>query len=229
MPSAAGSRAGVTVVSGLAFGIDAACHRGALAGGGAIAVLGVGARPRLARAATGRSTARCAEPARSSRRCRRGAAPWRWLFPARNRIMAALAEMTVVVEAAERSGSLITATLALELGRTVGAMPGRAGARLAGGNNGLIRDGAADPRRDGRARRTLRVGARPSSRRPRAATDRRRPGARGCSTRWRWGEPRADGRRDGLAPARCAPRSPGSSDRPRSGAIGLGGYVATTG
>jgi DNA processing protein len=70
-----------------------------------------------------------------------GASPWRWLFPARNRIMAALAEMTVVVEATEKSGSLITAKFALELGRSVGAMPGAAGARLTEGSNLLIRDG----------------------------------------------------------------------------------------
>ena len=54
-----------------------------------------------------------------------GTGAWRWTFPARNRIMAALAGMTVVVEAAERSGSLITADLAADLGRDLGAVPGR--------------------------------------------------------------------------------------------------------
>jgi DNA processing protein len=67
----------------------------------------------------------------------------RWAFPARNRIMAGLAQMTVVVEAAERSGSLITATFAQDIGREVGAVPGRVNARSAAGSNRLIADGAA--------------------------------------------------------------------------------------
>ncbi len=66
----------------------------------------------------------------------------RWSFPARNRIMAGLARLTVVVEAAEPSGSLITADFARELGREVGAVPGRVTARMAAGTNGLLRDGA---------------------------------------------------------------------------------------
>ena len=135
------SAAGVTVVSGLAFGIDAACHRGALAvDGGVIAVLASGAdraspvRNRaLYQRVRGKGTVISEMPW--------GASPWRWLFPARNRIMAALSEMTVVVEATEKSGSLITARFALDLGRSVGAMPGPAAARLTEGSNGLIRDG----------------------------------------------------------------------------------------
>jgi DNA processing protein len=67
---------------------------------------------------------------------------FRWSFPARNRIMAALAELVVVVEAAERSGSLITAELAGELGRGVAAVPGRVTHRGAAGSNHLLRDGA---------------------------------------------------------------------------------------
>jgi len=65
----------------------------------------------------------------------------RWSFPARNRIMAGLSRMTVVVEARERSGSLITAEMAQELGRDVGAVPGRVGSSPAAGTNGLLRDG----------------------------------------------------------------------------------------
>jgi DNA processing protein len=71
-----------------------------------------------------------------------GSTPWRWGFPARNRIMAALAGMTVVVEAAERSGSLIAAGLAMDLGRDLGAVPGPVGSRLSAGPNNLLAGGA---------------------------------------------------------------------------------------
>lgn len=133
--------AGVTVVSGMAFGIDAACHRGALDGGGpAIAVLASGA-DRASPARNRALHAELREKATVVSEMPWGASPWRWLFPARNRIMAALSHMTVVVEAAERSGSLITSTFATDLGRVVGAMPGPAGARLTAGSNRLIQDG----------------------------------------------------------------------------------------
>jgi len=72
-----------------------------------------------------------------------GQRAFRWSFPARNRIMAGLAAMTVVVEAADPSGSLITAEFARDIGRSVGAVPGRVTASQAAGTNGLIRDGAA--------------------------------------------------------------------------------------
>jgi DNA processing protein len=71
-----------------------------------------------------------------------GTEPRRWTFPARNRIMAALGAMTVVVEARERSGSLITAEMAQDLDRDVGAVPGLVGSSPAAGTNGLIREGA---------------------------------------------------------------------------------------
>lgn len=135
--------AGLTVVSGLALGIDGAAHRGACSapGGGAIAVIACGPE-------------RC-YPARH-RELRRdilrrgcviselppGTPVFKWAFPARNRIMAALAEMTVVVEAADPSGSLITADFGAELHRHVGAVPGRVTAKRAAGSNGLLRDGA---------------------------------------------------------------------------------------
>lgn len=72
-----------------------------------------------------------------------GTRPWRWTFPARNRIMAALSDLTVVVEARSNSGSLITTDLASSSGRDVAAMPGPVTSPLAEGTNSLIRDGAA--------------------------------------------------------------------------------------
>jgi DNA processing protein len=134
--------AGVVVVSGLAHGIDAAAHRGALdAGGATVAVLGSGA-----------DVAYPAGQRRLYERIRREGlvisempprfAPFRWSFPARNRIMAALGDLTVVVEAAERSGSLITVRLAQSLGREVGAVPGPVNSRFAHGSNALLADGA---------------------------------------------------------------------------------------
>ena len=109
-----------------------------------------------------RSQARAARPdprpaARSSRSCRPGFAPRRWCFPARNRIIAALASATIVVEAAERSGSLITAELAQDLGRDVGAVPGRRWTGAARGANALLRDGATVVR-DAATRSTSRSG-----------------------------------------------------------------------
>ena len=71
-----------------------------------------------------------------------GFGPVRWCFVARNRIIAGLARVTVVVEAAQRSGSLTTADFAAELGRTVGAVPGRITCAQAAGTNGLIQSGA---------------------------------------------------------------------------------------
>jgi DNA processing protein len=134
--------AGVTVVSGLALGIDAAAHRGALeVGGPTIAVLGCGADtvyPRTNRSLYGRIRAHGAAIAELPP----GHQPARWTFPARNRIMAALAQVTVVVEAAERSGSLITAGFAQDLGREVCAVPGRVTSRMAAGANQLLLDGA---------------------------------------------------------------------------------------
>ena len=136
------SAAGVTVVSGLALGVDSAAHSGALeAGGRTIAVLGGGADvpyPRTKRALH----ARLLREGLVVSELPPGASVRRWSFPARNRIIAALACVTVVVEAAERSGALITARVARELGRDVAAVPGEATARLAAGTNALIRDGA---------------------------------------------------------------------------------------
>ncbi|HTR73667.1 MAG TPA: DNA-processing protein DprA [Solirubrobacterales bacterium] len=134
--------ADLLVVSGLAFGIDACAHRGALdAGGRTLAVLGCG--PDIAYPAAHRSLwRRIAETGAVISELPPGSTPWRWTFPARNRIMAALAGMTVVVEAASRSGSLITADLAAELGRDLGAVPGPVTARASAGPNELLAGGA---------------------------------------------------------------------------------------
>ena len=138
------SAAGVTVVSGLALGIDAAAHRGALRAPGprTIAVLGGGADvvyPRVNR----RIYEQIAEVGVILSESPPGRRPFRWTFPARNRIMAAITAMTLVVEAADPSGSLITASFAADLGRGVAAVPGRVTASNAAGSNRLLRDGAA--------------------------------------------------------------------------------------
>jgi DNA processing protein len=133
---------GLNVVSGMALGIDGAAHRGALERGRTVAVLGCGPdRPypathtRLYRQILERGLVVSEVPP--------GADAWRWSFPARNRIMAALSAMTVVVEAAWRSGSLITAEMAYDAGRDVGAVPGPVTAGAAAGTNELIASGAA--------------------------------------------------------------------------------------
>ncbi len=133
--------AGMVVVSGLAFGIDACAHRGAIDAGRTIAVLGCG--PDISYPAGHRSLwRRICEEGLVLSELPPGATPWRWTFPARNRIMAALAGMTVVVEAAARSGSLITADLAADLGRDLGAVPGPVTSRASAGPNNLLAGGA---------------------------------------------------------------------------------------
>jgi DNA processing protein len=136
------ARSGLVVISGMAFGIDACAHRGVLdAGGKTIAVLGCG--PDTAYPAAHRALWRTiVETGAVISELPPGSTPWRWSFPARNRVMAALAGMTVVVEAAARSGSLITADLAAELGRDLGAVPGPVTSRASGGPNELLAAGA---------------------------------------------------------------------------------------
>lgn len=135
------ARAGIVVVSGLAFGIDGCAHRGAVDAGRTIAVLGCG--PDIPYPAAHRALwRRIGEEGLVLSELPPGAAPWRWTFPARNRIMAALAGMTVVVEAAARSGSLITADLAADLGRDLGAVPGPVTSRASAGPNNLLAGGA---------------------------------------------------------------------------------------
>lgn len=134
--------AGVPVVSGLALGIDATAHRGCLAGHGLpVAVLACG--PDVVYPRRHRGLHReVRETGLVLSELPPGTEPFRWSFPARNRIMAALARMTVVVEAADPSGSLITSDFARELGRCVAAVPGHVTSRVARGTNGLLRDGA---------------------------------------------------------------------------------------
>jgi DNA processing protein len=134
--------AGLVVVSGMAMGIDSCAHRGALEVGGlTIAVLGTGVDlPYPARSA--RLYEKIVETGLVLGELPPGTRARRWTFPARNRIMAALGRMTIVVEAREKSGSLITADMAMNMGKEVGAVPGRVGSSPAAGTNGLLRDGA---------------------------------------------------------------------------------------
>lgn len=134
--------AGVGVVSGLARGIDAAAHRGALdAGGLSVAVLANG----LDRTYPPEHRALADQVASSGAVISElplGTVPQAFQFPRRNRIVAGLCGLVCVVEAAQRSGSLITARLALEIGRDVFAVPGRVGDTQSAGCLDLLRDGA---------------------------------------------------------------------------------------
>ena len=135
-------RAGVAVVSGLARGVDGWAHRGAIDGGGVtIAVLGCGIERDYPRAHTALA-AQIAATGLLVSEYPPGVAPAPWRFPARNRIVAGLCSATVVVEARERSGALITADLALEEGRDVLAVPGEITSALSQGTNALLRQGA---------------------------------------------------------------------------------------
>lgn len=135
--------AGWAIVSGLAAGIDAAAHRGALAAGGmTVAVLGCGvdhvyptANRGLYEAIGRRGLLLSEYPPDQT--------PRKFHFPERNRIIAALGSALVVVQAGERSGALITAGLALNLGREVLAVPGPADQPVSRGAHQLLRDGAA--------------------------------------------------------------------------------------
>ena len=132
---------GITVVSGLARGVDSAAHRGALRAGRTMGVLGSGVdriyppeHKELAREIAQRGLVISEYPP--------GTAPYPSNFPQRNRLISGLSRAVVVIEASEKSGSLITASCALEQGRDVMAVPGNV---LSGRNRGahaLIRDGA---------------------------------------------------------------------------------------
>jgi DNA processing protein len=135
--------AGAIVVSGGARGVDAAAHEGALAAGGTtVAVLGSGFdhlyppahRPLFERiAASGGAVVTEFEPSTP---------PTRWSFPRRNRIIAALSDLVLVVQAPARSGALVTAEIARRIGIRVASIPGTASDPRNRGNNGLIRTGA---------------------------------------------------------------------------------------
>jgi DNA processing protein len=134
--------AGLVVISGLARGIDGEAHRGALdAGGHTVAVLGCGI-DRDYPAAHAALAGAIAERSLLVSEYEPGVEPAPWRFPARNRIIAGLAVATVVVEARERSGALITADFALEEGREVFAVPGEITSTLSAGTNDLLRLGA---------------------------------------------------------------------------------------
>jgi DNA processing protein len=133
---------GLVVVSGMARGIDGEAHRGALdAGGTTIAVLGCGV-DRDYPAAHAELAHRIGERGLIVSEYEPGVEPAPWRFPARNRIIAGLCSATVVVEARERSGALITADFALEEGRDVLAVPGEITSSLSAGTNALLRLGA---------------------------------------------------------------------------------------
>jgi DNA processing protein len=163
--------AGVTVVSGMALGIDGAAHAGALeaagrgpvppGGGGAMTSGGGGPVPpggdqagcvTVAVLAGGADRPYPASHRRLYMRIRRaglvvselppGVRPRRWMFPARNRIIAALSAITVVVQARARSGALVTARHAAQLGCQVGAVPGQVSSPLSAGPHALIGGGA---------------------------------------------------------------------------------------
>ncbi len=134
---------GWVTVSGLARGIDTAAHRGTIAGGGVgLAVLGCGidivypkSNTRILHDVLALGGAVVSEYPGST-------PPDRWRFPARNRLIAAMSSAVVVVESAMTGGSLITATLAAEIGRPVFAVPGDVDRVASVGTNRLIRDGA---------------------------------------------------------------------------------------
>lgn len=136
------ARAGVTIVSGMARGCDAAAHAGALAAGGrTVAVLGCG--PDVVYPAEHDALhARIAETGAIVSEWAPGTPPLSHHFPLRNRIISGLCRGTIVVEASERSGSLITAACALEQGREVMAVPGPIVGERHRGSHGLLRDGA---------------------------------------------------------------------------------------
>jgi DNA processing protein len=135
--------AGLVVVSGLARGIDAEAHRGALEGDApTVAVLGCGI-DRDYPAAHAELARRVGDAGLIVSEYALGVEPAPWRFPARNRIVAGLCAATVVVEARERSGALITIDLALEEGREVFAVPGEITSSLSAGTNALLKLGCA--------------------------------------------------------------------------------------
>lgn len=137
------ARAGVNVVSGMARGVDAAAHRGALAAGGPTTAVWGSGPDRTYPPEHEQLAAEIADHGALVSEYPPGSPPLAHHFPERNRIIAGLAQAIVVVEADVRSGALITARLALDEGREVLAVPGSVFAPLSTGPNGLLRSGAA--------------------------------------------------------------------------------------
>jgi DNA processing protein len=136
------ARAGITVVSGAAYGIDGAAHKGALAAGGlTIAVLACGIDRAYPSGHAG-LVRRIGQVGAVVTEVAPGCPPTRWRFVERNRLIAALARATVVVEAANRSGSLSTAARADRLSRPVAAVPGPVTSPMSYGTHQLLRTGA---------------------------------------------------------------------------------------
>ncbi len=136
------ARAGIVVISGLARGVDSSAHQGALDGGGkTIAVLGTGIDLVYPAENTGLSR-HITESGLLVTEFPPGSHPEDWHFPRRNRIISGLSKAVVVVEAREKSGSLITARLAADQGRDVMAVPGTFVGGRNRGANALLRDGA---------------------------------------------------------------------------------------
>ncbi len=135
--------AGWLVVSGAAFGIDSAAHRGALAGGGATVALMAGGADVPVPLSHASLLARIADQGLVVSEYPPGTAPRRHSFLERNRLIAALTRATIVVEAGNRSGALNTADWATTLGRPVLAVPGPAHSAASRGTHGLIRRGDA--------------------------------------------------------------------------------------
>jgi DNA processing protein len=136
------ARAGIVVISGLARGVDASAHQGALDGGGrTIAVLGTGI-DRVYPAEHAELSRSISESGLLVTEFPHGSNPEDWHFPRRNRIISGLSKAVVVVEAKEKSGSLITARLAADQGRDVMAVPGTFVGGRNRGANALLRDGA---------------------------------------------------------------------------------------
>lgn len=136
------AEAGVQTISGMAYGVDSHCQKSTLRNGGeSFAVLGSGidvcypaSNKRLYEELQGKGGVLSESPP--------GIPPHGWLFPIRNRIISGLADVVIIIEAKEKSGSLITADQALEQGKDVFAVPGRMGEALSRGCNQLIRQGA---------------------------------------------------------------------------------------
>ncbi len=136
------ARQGITIVSGMARGIDTAAHRGALrAGGRTIAVLGSGFK-QIYPPGAGQLARLIPENGVVMTEFQSEMAPLRVNFPRRNRIISGLSRGVVVVEAARKSGALITADFALDQGREIFAVPGRADFHTSDGTNRLIQNGA---------------------------------------------------------------------------------------